>query len=205
MNAPKIPPYIDIRSEIESALQSSFAPEFTRQITLIAIRKCILQVIRSNATDKFADKISREFYPKLRRTVNRYGTYSFITIGKVFKSGVYAAVPLYFPQIIFDAACQGTVFLYKFFYREVELNDIDFDDMYAFFCVKMKNFFYMMMRDAIIRTSLLMLDPLLNPAVNEMSFVGLTVAVDLLPMDVVLSKIQEIVNEFKDEKKSKLE
>ena len=198
-NAPKMPPSVDLRCEIESAIEESFAAEFSKQMTLVAIRKLMLKVIRSSASEKFADKFSREFYPKLRRTVNRYGTYNITALRKVFTSGIYAAIPFYMPSMVLQAASHIGGFLYRFFCHEVEFGDIDFDDVYVFTRDKLKRLCYLVLRDAMIRSSLLMIDPLLNPASSELTFMGLSFIIDEIPMSTwmsVASKLQKIINEY---------
>ena len=163
----------------------------------------MLKVVRMMSSEKFADKFSRDFYPKLRRTVNRYGTYSFTTLNKVFKSGMYSAVPFYMPVVVFKAAGHCGGFLYRFLHNEVDISDIDLDDVYAFLCDNLKSFCYNVLRDTLIRSFLLTVDPVLNPAINELAFVGLTVVVDTIPVSAVLSaisKLQGIINEYKERK-----
>ena len=77
---------------------------------------------------------------------------------------------------------------------------IDIDDVYTFLCDNLKSFCYNVLRDALIRSFLLMVDPVLNPAMNELTFLGLTVAVDTIPMSTVLSKLKHIINEYKESK-----
>ena len=154
-------------------------------------------MIRSLASEKFADKFSRDFYPKLRRTVNRYGAYKFTTLGKVFIGGVYTAIPFYTPQFILQSASHIGGFLYRFLCHEVDFADIDFDDVYVFTRDKLKKLCYMVLRDALIRSSLLMIDPFLNPVANELTFVGLSLITDEIPMStwaLVGSKLREAVD-----------
>ena len=70
-NGPKYPPEFNIQQEIEKKMGESFTSEFTKQISIVALRKLMLQVVRKCCKEKFADKFIREFYPKLRRTINR--------------------------------------------------------------------------------------------------------------------------------------
>lgn len=69
--APRIPRSFDVRLEIEKRLNASFTSEFTKQMSIITLRKILLQTVKRSCTDKFADKIIRDVYSKLRRTVSR--------------------------------------------------------------------------------------------------------------------------------------
>ena len=120
---------------------------------------------------------------------------------KVFKSGICSSIPFYMPVLIFQASGHCGGFIYRFLHNEVELSDIDSDDVYTFLCDKLTRFGYNVIRDAIIRSCLLTMDPLLHPAMNELAFVALTVTVDTIPMSsviTVLSKVKDIINEYKD-------
>ena len=132
---------------------NTFFREYFKQTTIIAIRKSFELVLRSYIHEKVADRFCREFYPKLRRTVNRYA-YSFNTYQKVCISSLYVGTTVHLPGVIYEICSDAMTHWGFLLYGQENINKTKFSSKATvmYLSKKTKKLLYFVVRDSLIRT-----------------------------------------------------
>ena len=131
----------------------TFFREYFKQTTIIAIRKSFELAVRSYMHEKIANRFCREFYPKLRRTVNRYA-YNFTTYQKVYMSSLYLSTTLHLPVLLYEI-CVDTHknWGYLLYTKENDRKTkVSSKATVMYLTKKMKKLVYFVIRDALVRT-----------------------------------------------------
>lgn len=131
----------------------AFFQEYFKQTTIIAIRKGFELAVRSYTHEKVANRFCREFYPKLRRTVNRYA-YGFTTYQKVYMSSLYLGATLHLPVVVYEICVDvhkkwGFLFYGKESYKKIRISS---KATIMYLSKKVKKLMYFIIRDALVRT-----------------------------------------------------
>ena len=180
---PKLPPPYDVKKEFEIRYSKLYLKEFSKQISILSIRKVFEKVIILTCPEKVADKFCREFYSKLRRTIQRY-SYSMITYSKIFKATTCISLTENLPTLIYDFGVESGSFMYKYFWGEANFVDIDYEDVLDYCSKKLMLLGYYITRDSLIRMVLVSLTAICNShsilnmgmkleIPNELAYLGL--------------------------------
>ena len=169
----------------------AFFSEYFKQTTILAIRKSFELAVRSYMHEKVADKFCREFYPKLRRTVNRYA-YGFTTYQKVCVSSLYGGTTLHLPGVIyeicFDLHKNWGYLLYG--NENTKKMKVSSKATTIYLVNKMKKLAYFVSRDALIRVVITL--PLFDSflCANQASFEIATLLLQLLSDSMLVNVLQ---------------
>ena len=116
-------------------------------------------------------------------SLQRYGTFSLKTVSKIFSATFFSSLSLYLPSTLVEMFLDSKIFIYQFILHGFSFDNVDIDDIYDSVRVHLKKVVYCVTRDAIIRTFLVIFDPVLYPLVNDIVFLVLTTGVDMIDIN----------------------
>jgi hypothetical protein len=142
---------IDPKPELDKRFKEDFLPSFARQVGVLTTRKVFQSVIKSLCSEKFADKFCRDFYPKLRRTMKRYGN-GFVTYSKIFSAASFIALNEHVPFLLYEVLVEMGSLYYQYSFNKID-SDMQ-EDLIDKISKKTQKMAYMVVQDASIRTLL---------------------------------------------------
>lgn len=192
-----LPPQYDPRPDLEKRCNEIFLPEFVREVGVLTTRKVFQSVVKRFCSDKLADKFCREFYPKLRRTMKRYGN-GFMTYSKIYSAASFIALTDHVPFLLYDVLIEMGSLYYRYSFGEVDSDRQE--DLIEEFSKKTQLMAYNVVRDASIRTLLVAVNAVFGSSFvlnfgmplelgNELLFIALQLASPMV-LNFIVEKIQ---------------